>query len=426
MHLTIVVGLSLALPTSPCVRPALLETQGRIDPSFIVSSIFGLGLGLRWGFTGRGFGRRLGGKGREQHVLPGHPLLIFALGSRSPWPRRPLTCATPPPLPSAPSHPSRSRFRSWRARPRQRTSRMSRLLTPLRLVGWERADRPSWAGDAARVRVRCLSNSSGSTTPHFAPPLPGLDVARQAAYSLVNLLRCLRVCKYTRRIRMRILATHIKQAMSRKIEWAALPALVYLCIRASAIVRLRLSAHPVRNAHRSIPPVSGPLQHHTSLGLHVHPSLALVQTLSSRRGSRAPRDWALREEERVGESLRRPPSCLMLGFAFASPQRERRSISKSLPCLLFLAPRPTLWILVLGWGMLRLPQSRRRDFRLVSFPPSGFAPSFFPPAAQLPGQHHLPYTESTFHAISLKWRGRDPSHSRGWIMDHSRTRGRGR
>ncbi|KAF8208547.1 coatomer WD associated region-domain-containing protein [Mycena galopus ATCC 62051] len=81
--LAIAVGLSLALPTPPCVRPALLETQGRIDPSLIVSSIFGLGLGLRWGFTGREFGRRLGGKGWEQHVLPGHPLLIFALGSRS-------------------------------------------------------------------------------------------------------------------------------------------------------------------------------------------------------------------------------------------------------------------------------------------------------------------------------------------------------
>ncbi|KAJ7862847.1 hypothetical protein B0H13DRAFT_2282183 [Mycena leptocephala] len=272
--LAIAVGLSLALPTPPYVRPTLLETQGRIDPSFIVSSIFGLGLGLRWGFTGRGFGRRLGGKdGSNTSSLDTHS--SYSHSARVPH--------GPPSAhlryPTASSVRALSSIQItiqiiWRARPRQQTSRTSRLLTPLRSVGWERADRPSRAGCAAGVRVRCLSNSPGNTAPHFTPPLPGLDVARRAAYSLVHLLRCLRVCKYTRRIRMRVLATHIKHAMSRKIEWAPLPALVHLCTRAPPIVRLRLPAHPVRNTHRSIPPVSGLLHHHASLGLHLHPSFA--------------------------------------------------------------------------------------------------------------------------------------------------------
>ncbi|KAF8218090.1 hypothetical protein K438DRAFT_1796286 [Mycena galopus ATCC 62051] len=49
-------------PHSARVWPALRETRGRIDPSSIVSSIFGLGLGLRWGSTAPTFARRLGGK----------------------------------------------------------------------------------------------------------------------------------------------------------------------------------------------------------------------------------------------------------------------------------------------------------------------------------------------------------------------------
>ncbi|KAF8124646.1 hypothetical protein K438DRAFT_2002590 [Mycena galopus ATCC 62051] len=100
--------------------------------------------------------------------------------------------------------------------------------------------------------------------------------------------------------------------MARKIERAALPALLYLCTRASVIVRLRLPVHPVRNARRSIPPVSGPPQDHASLGLHVHPPLALVKTPPSRRGSRAPRDWTLRE---VTEGRRVPPPLPVMSHA---------------------------------------------------------------------------------------------------------------
>ncbi|KAJ7715372.1 hypothetical protein B0H14DRAFT_3522651 [Mycena olivaceomarginata] len=62
-----------------------------------------------------------------------------------------------------------------------------------------------------------------------------------------------------------------------KIEWAVLPALMYM-----AIAHLRLPAHPVRNMRRSMLPVSGPPQppqDHASLGLHMYPPLALMQNL---------------------------------------------------------------------------------------------------------------------------------------------------
>jgi hypothetical protein len=170
---------------------------------------------------------------------------------------------------------------------------------------------------------------------------------------------------------MRVLATHIKHAMARKIEWAVLPALLYLAPRvghrapapASPSCPGRAPLYTSRFWTSARPREPWPLR---------VPAPCPRANSPSRRGSRAPRDWGLREE-RVGESVCRLPSCPMLGFAFASPQRE----------------------------------------------------PFFPPAARLPGHHHLPYTESTFHAISPKWRGRDPSRSGGWIMDHSRTRGRG-
>jgi hypothetical protein len=171
---------------------------------------------------------------------------------------------------------------------------------------------------------------------------------------------------------MRVLATHIKHAMARKIERAALLALLYLCTGAPVIVRLRLPVHPVRNARRSIPPVSEPPQDHASLGLHVHPPLALVQTLPSRRGSRAPRDWALREvREGSPSAASRHVPCLDSHSHHHGGSDGPQARVTPLPCI--SRPLPILWILVLGRGMLRLPRSRRRGSRLVSFRSSAFA-----------------------------------------------------
>jgi hypothetical protein len=89
-------------------------------------------------------------------------------------------------------------------------------------------------------------------------------------------------------------------------------------------------------------------------------------------------------------------------------------------CLLFLASLTHLWILVLHCGARHLLPPRRPRFRLLScrfvsilLRLCVLPASFFPPAARLPGQCHLPYTEPTFHAVSLKWRERDPNRSRG-------------
>ncbi|KAJ7915093.1 hypothetical protein B0H13DRAFT_2658909 [Mycena leptocephala] len=83
---------------------------------------------------------------------------------------------------------------------------------------------------------------------------------------------------------------------------------------------------------------------------------------------------------------------------------------ESLPCLVFLAP------------MDSRPRSGHASSPAVT--EAGLSSRFvsilsfsFPPAARLPGQHHLPYTESTFDAISLKWRGRDLSRSgERWVV----------
>ncbi|KAF8189259.1 hypothetical protein K438DRAFT_958790 [Mycena galopus ATCC 62051] len=168
----------------------------------------------------------------------------------------------------------------WRARPRQRTGRTSRLLTPLRSVGWERADRPWWAGDAAGVRVRCLSNSPGSTAPFFS----STSQSRPRSSSRL-LVRCWRVCKYTRRVSMRVLATHIKHAMARMIEWAALSALLFVPVHPRVGHCAPAPAGPSRTERAPLytsrfwPSVTP-----REPCLHVHPSLALVQTLPSRRG----------------------------------------------------------------------------------------------------------------------------------------------
>ncbi|KAF8142727.1 hypothetical protein K438DRAFT_663957 [Mycena galopus ATCC 62051] len=125
---------------------------------------------------------------------------------------------------------------------------------------------------------------------------------------------------------MRVLTTRIKHAMARMIEWAALRAPLFT--RALAIMRLRLPAYPVRNAHRSTPPVFRLLQQHASLAstcTRPMPSCKLSPVV----GDRVLRDWALREVREGRRSLRRLPSCPMLRFAFASSRRERRSTSKS-------------------------------------------------------------------------------------------------
>ncbi|KAJ7819874.1 hypothetical protein B0H13DRAFT_384485 [Mycena leptocephala] len=224
------------------------------------------------------------------------------------------------------------------------------------------------------------------------------------------LARCWRVCKYTRRIRMRVLATHIKHAMARKIERAALLALLYLCTGAPVIVRLRLPVHPVRNARRSIPPVSGPPQDHASLGLHVHPPLALVQPLPSRRGSRAPRDWALRE---VREGRRVPPPlhvpCLdSYSHHHDSPQAR----VTPLPCISrppsnFMDSRPRS-----GHASSPTVTEARLPSRFVSIL-SFRSPLSFRQRPGYPASITFHIRNRLFLAISLKWRGRDPSRSGG-------------
>ncbi|KAJ7809946.1 hypothetical protein B0H14DRAFT_3880778 [Mycena olivaceomarginata] len=204
-------------------------------------------------------------KGREQRVLPSLPLLTFAIGSRSPQPRRPLACATLPSLPSAPLiHPDHDVDHMDSESTTSPTD--SADVPAFDSVGWARADCPSWAGDAAGVRVRCLSNSPGSILPLRFPVSTSL---------FEPLTRSLLVTCDGEEDRI----------------GGAPRALVPVHPRVSH----RVPVHPIRNARRSIPPVSEPPQDHASLGLHMHPSLGLVQTLPSRRGSRAPRDWALRE-----------------------------------------------------------------------------------------------------------------------------------
>jgi hypothetical protein len=200
---------------------------------------------------------------------------------------------------------------------------------------------------------------------------------------------------------MRVLATHIKHAMARKIERAALLALLYLCAGAPVIVRLRLPVHPVRNARRSIPPVSGPPQDHASLGLHVHPPLALVQTLPSRRGLRAPRDWALREvREGSPSAASRHVPCLDSHSHHHGGSDGPQARVTPLPCISRPFQFYGFWSSV---GACFVSRGHGGE-ALVSFrfDPQLSPSSFFPPAARLPSQHHLPYTESTFHAISLK------------------------
>ncbi|KAJ7870574.1 hypothetical protein B0H14DRAFT_3860915 [Mycena olivaceomarginata] len=222
-------------------------------------------------------------KGREQRVLPSLPLLTFAIGSRSPQPRRPLACATLPSLPSAPLiHPDHDVDHMDSESTTSPTD--SADVPAFDSVGWARADCPSWAGDAAGVRVRCLSNSPGSILPLRFPVSTSL---------FEPLTRSLLVTCDGEEDRI----------------GGAPRALVPVHPRVSH----RVPVHPIRNARRSIPPVSEPPQDHASLGLHMHPSLGLVQTLPSRRGSRAPRDWALRE---VREGRRVPPPPPVMAHAW--------------------------------------------------------------------------------------------------------------
>jgi hypothetical protein len=135
-------------------------------------------------------------------------------------------------------------------------------------------------------------------------------------------------------------------------------------------------------------------------------------------GVRLP-DWGMQDE----------PCMALLAADISSSGQSHSHLTTvhkqgSLPCLVFLAPHPVLWILILGWGAHRFPGPRRRGSRFVSscfvsilsfrVPPAPFA--FFPRAARLSGQPYLSYTESTLHVISLKWRGRDPRRSGRWIM----------
>ncbi|KAJ7712185.1 hypothetical protein B0H14DRAFT_3638772 [Mycena olivaceomarginata] len=107
-----------------------------------------------------------------------------------------------------------------------------------------RVDRSSLGGSprivfAARRRspcpCPCLSRSPASAAVHFSPPLSGLDLARRASAVWAS--------ASTHRIRMCVLALHIKHAIARKIEWAVgvlqvLPTLVY------SLVHPHFGLHP--------------------------------------------------------------------------------------------------------------------------------------------------------------------------------------
>ncbi|KAJ7804390.1 hypothetical protein B0H13DRAFT_2687390 [Mycena leptocephala] len=253
---------------------------------------------------------------------------------------------------------------------------------------------------SARIVLRGQDVQQENTAPHFAPPLPGLDVAHRAAYSLVNLLRCLRVCKYTRRIRMRVLATHIKHAMSGKIEWAALPALVYLCTRAPPIVRLRLPAHP---PWPPLAPVSCP-------------SCKLSPVVGD-RVLRATGRCA--KQKRVGEFLRRLPSAL------ASPRRERRSTSKShSPALCFSAPFQFYgFSSLVGYASSPAVMEARLSSRFVSI--LSFRPLFLSASGPATRSASPSIYGIDFLCYFSEMAGTRPQPLRGVDNAHSCTRGRG-
>jgi hypothetical protein len=139
--------------------------------------------------------------------------------------------------------------------------------------------------------------------------------------------------------------------------------------------------------------------------------LLLVQNLPSRRGSRAPRDWALREVK-VGRRVPPPPPVSIRITTTGTTVYKQ----ESLPCLMFLGPLPILWILVLG--RVRFVSRGHGGEALVSF---RFRPLFL--SASGPATRSA--SPSIYGIDFLCYFSEMAQTLRGVDNGHSCTRGRG-
>ncbi|KAJ7888714.1 hypothetical protein B0H13DRAFT_2666318 [Mycena leptocephala] len=260
---------------------------------------------------------------------------------------------------------------TWRAQPRQQTSRTSRLLTPLRLVGWERADRPR--GQDVQQEFVSVASLTRLGTPLRILPLRFLDSTSLIEPLTRSLTSCV-VCESASTHAVFVCGSLPRRGRSNgrrsprscTCAPARRPSCACACrpIPYGTRTALYLPFLDLYNTTRAL----------TSTCTRLLP---LVQTLPSRRGSRAPRDWALREAKEGRRVPPPPPVSTRITTTGTTVHKQ-----ESLPCLMFLGPLPILWILVLGW--VRFVSRGHGGEALVSF---RFHPQLSPPLSfrQRPG-----------------------------------------